>query len=398
MTIAWLQCHAGASGDMFLGALVDAGVPLDTIRDAVDRVGVEPIPLVAEIVQRGGIAATQVHVRAPATSVVRTWANIRSTLEVADLAEPVRARALDVFERLARAEAAAHRTSPEQVRFHEVGALDAIADVVGAAAGLHALGISRVVATPVAVGHGMVRGDHGLMPVPGPAVVALLQEVHAPTYSGDAPHELCTPTGAAILASIVDSWGGMPLMRPTSAGAGAGSRDLDELPNALRIVLGEEWADSAEVTATAVLLEANIDDLDPRLWPSVLQGLMDAGASDAWLTPILMKKGRPAHTLSVLVAHERAEDLRRAMFVETSTIGLRETVVGKRALDRRFHVVVVDGAQIRVKLAVLDGAVTNVQPEYEDVLAAAEKLGRPVKSVLAAAVAAAADRSDQPSE
>ena len=383
---------------MFLGALVDAGAPLDTIRDAVDRVGVESIPLVAEIVQRGGIAATQVHVRAPATSVVRTWANIRSTLEAADLAEPVRARALDVFERLARAEAAAHRTSPEQVRFHEVGALDAIADVVGAAAGLHALGVTRVVATPVAVGHGMVRSEHGLMPVPGPAVLALLQEVHAPTYSGDAPYELCTPTGAAILASIVDSWGGMPLMRPTSAGAGAGTRDLDEMPNVLRIVLGEEWADPSAAPATAVLLEANVDDLDPRLWPSVLQRLHGGGRVGRVADPDPDEEG-PAGAHAVGAGRARAgrgpcgapssSRPRRSGCARRSSANARSTAAS--------HVVDVDGAQIRVKLALLDGAVTNAQPEYEDVLAAAEKLGRPVKSVLAAAVAAA-DASAQPSE
>lgn len=389
MTLAWFQCHAGASGDMVLGALVDAGAPLDAVQAAVDAIGVEAVLFATESVTRQGVAACRVHVRVPRSRVVRTWGNVRGLLEAADLAAGVRARALDVFARLARAEASAHRTSPEQVHFHEVGALDAIADVVGTCAALEALGVTDAVGSAVAVGSGMTRGEHGLLPVPGPAVVALLAEVGAPVYSGPAPYEMCTPTGAALLAATVRRWGDLPAMRVVAAGFGAGSRDLDEVPNALRVVLGEPVPVPGAAAAEALLLEANVDDLDPRLWPPVLARLLAAGASDAWLTPIVMKKGRPAHTLSVLVSYDQADAVRRAVFTETSTIGLREAAVGKRALDRGSATVLVDGVEVRVKTALLDGLLVNVQPEYEDVAAAAARLGWPVKAVLAAAVAGA---------
>jgi len=249
----------------------------------------------------------------------------------------------------------------------------------------------------------MTRGEHGLIPVPAPAVLALLAEVDAPTYAGEAPYEMCTPTGAALLAATVGQWGGMPPMRITAVGAGAGSRDLDEVPNLLRLVVGEpvelEASTDAPVPAPAsrsevgtdraMLLETNVDDLDPRLWPPVLAGLLEAGASDAWITPIMMKKGRPAHTLSVLVGSDVADRVRTVIFKETSTIGLRESMVDKRALVRRTRTVVIGGEEIRIKIALLDGVVVNAQPEYEDVALAAARLDRPVKAVLAAATAAA---------
>jgi uncharacterized protein (TIGR00299 family) protein len=392
--VGWWHCLAGASGDMCLGALVDAGVPLDTLQEAVDAVGVESVKFRAETVVRQGLAATKVDVYTEQSTVIRTWGNIRGLLEDADLGEPVRILALDVFERLARAEATVHRTEPDQVHFHEVGAVDAVADVVGAAAGLCALGIDRLVASPVAVGYGMARSEHGLLPIPGPAVLALFSEVDAPVYSGGVTAELCTPTGAAILASTVSEWGPLPAMRISAIGTGAGSRDLDELPNVLRLVVGTavDVADavaSGGSTERALVMEANVDDLDPRVWPAVLTRLLDCGADDAWLTPIVMKKGRPAHTLSVLCAEAVAEVVRRTVFTETSTIGLRERWVDKRALHRAMEVVRVEGQEIRVKTAVLDGMVVNAAPEYDDVVAAAAELGRPVKAVLAAATSAA---------
>ena len=392
MTLAWFGCEAGASGDMFLGALVDAGAPLEVMQSAVDAVGVEHVALRAREVTRAGLAAIQVEVRAPRSDVVRTWGNIRGLLETADLDDAVRARALDVFARLARAEAAAHRVSPEQVHFHEVGALDAIADVVGSCAGLHALGVQRADASAVAVGSGMVRSEHGLLPVPAPAVLSLLAEADAPIHAGPVAGEMCTPTGAALLSATVTRWGGLPPMRVRASGSGAGVRDHDEVPNVLRLVLGEPAELEADDHGRAdqeIVLESNVDDLDPRLWPAVLAALFKAGASDAWLTPILMKKGRPAHTLSVLTTPEHADAVRRVVFTESSTIGLREHPVAKRALVREMRTVTVDGIDIAVKVALVDGEVANVAPEYDDVAAAAARLGRPVKAVLAAAVAAA---------
>jgi uncharacterized protein (TIGR00299 family) protein len=381
--IGWLDCSAGASGDMFLGALVDAGVDLGLMQRAVDALDVEPIALRVEQVTRAGLGATRVHVDVTDAATTRTFADVRRIVDAAALDDDVRSLALDAFTRLAQAEAAVHRVAVDDVHFHEVGALDALADVVATAAGLTSLRLTELVASPVAVGSGVVRGAHGPLPVPVPAVLALL--AGAPVRSGAVAHEMTTPTGAALLATTVTRWGELPPMRLTRSGMGAGSRDPDEVANVLRLVLGEPL----DGPTSAVLVETNVDDLDPRLWPAVLQRLLDVGASDAWLTPILMKKGRPAHTLSVLCADALADRVQQVMFTETSTIGVRVQRVGKRALQRSESTVDVDGRQVRVKVAVLDGEIVNANPEYDDVIAVAEALGRPVKWVLAQAAAAA---------
>ncbi len=390
MRVLWVDASAGASGDMLLGALVGAGADLAVVQAAVDALGTEPVRLTARQVTRAGLAATKVDVDAPDSDDRRTWPDVRALVERAGLDPAVRDGALDVFARLARAEGAAHGIDPDEVHFHEVGALDSLADVVGSCAALHDLAVSEVRCTAVAVGQGTVRAAHGVLPVPGPAVLAVLAEAAAPAGSGDVDGEACTPTGAALLASVVGSWGGLPRMRVQTIGTGAGSRDTEGRPNVLRAVLGERADESAEhASDAAVVLEANVDDLDPRLWPSVLAALLAAGASDAWLTPILMKKGRPAHTLSALVPLEAVDAVRRVVFTESSTIGVREHRVDKRALRRETRTVTVDGVTVRLKVARLDGQVVNVSPEYDDVAAAAATLKRPVKAVLAAAVAAA---------
>ncbi|MDQ6648709.1 MAG: nickel pincer cofactor biosynthesis protein LarC [Actinomycetota bacterium] len=374
---------------MLLGAVVGAGAPLEAVQAAVDAVGAGPVTLRVETVSRHGLAATRVVVGAPATSTDRTWSDIRSLLERADLVPAVRTVALAAFERLARAEAAVHGGTAEQVHFHEVGGLDAVADIVGTAAGLHALGLDRLTASPVALGLGTTGAAHGVLPVPAPAVLRLLADAGAPVESGAAPYEMCTPTGAALLAASVTEWGGLPPMRVQTVGTGAGARDPAEVPNLLRLVVGTPVTLPTPAGDSALVLAANVDDLDPRLWPHVLARLLAAGASDAWLAPILMKKGRPAYTLSVLVPHALAEEVRRVVFTETSTIGLRETTVAKRALAREVRTVDVDGQPVRVKTARLDGLVVSATPEYDDVVAAAAAAGRPVKAMLAAAVAAA---------
>jgi uncharacterized protein (TIGR00299 family) protein len=384
VTIGWLDLSAGASGDMLLGALVDAGVPLDVLAAAVAALPVEHIRLVTEETSRHGLGATRVHVHAPPSSAHRTWADVRSILADADLTPAVREGALAVFERLATAEGRVHRMPPEDVHFHEVGALDALADVVGVVAGFEHLGLARLTASPVALGSGSARGAHGVVPIPGPAVLELLAGV--PVHAGPVPMEMCTPTGAALVAARVDEWTTLPPMRVERVGVGAGGRDPEQLPNVVRLVLGS--ADAAPEPG-AVVLEANVDDLDPRLWPGVLDTLFAAGASDAWLTPILMKKGRPAHTLSVLCRVDAEPQVRAAVFASTSTIGLRIVPVGKVALERTHSSVEVLGGRVGVKLAVSGGRVVNVSVEYEDVAALARDLGLPGKEVLRAATAAA---------
>jgi uncharacterized protein (TIGR00299 family) protein len=384
VTIGWLDLSAGASGDMLLGALVDAGVPLDVLAAAVAALPVEQIRLVTEQTTRHGLGATRVHVHAPPSAHHRTWADVRSMLTEAALAPAVRDGALAVFERLAVAEGRVHRVPADEVHFHEVGALDALADVVGVVAGFEHLGLSRLTASPVALGSGSARGAHGVVPIPGPAVLELLAGV--PVLAGPVPAEMCTPTGAALVAARVDEWTTLPPMRVERVGMGAGGRDPEQLPNVVRLVLGS--ADEPPPPG-ALVLETNVDDLDPRLWPGVLDALFAAGASDAWLTPILMKKGRPAHTLSVLCRADEEAQVRAAVFATTSTIGLRVVPVGKVALERASASVEVLGGRVGVKVAVSDGRLVNVSVEYEDVAALARELDLPVKEVLRAATAAA---------
>lgn len=373
--IGWIDGQAGASGDMLLGALVDAGVPLAVLQASVDRLDLD-VELVARDVTRAGLGATKVDVRVPDEDpATRTWADVRA------LVEPLDTVALEVFSRLAEAEAAVHRVPVEDVHFHEVGAHDALADVLGVTAGFAHLGLTQLHCSTLSLGSGSTRGAHGPIPVPAPAVLRLL--AGRPVSAGPSPQESTTPTGAALLSVLVSHWGPLPGMVPDRTGLGAGGRDPEEVANVLRLVVGEPLQDNG----SAVVLEANVDDLDPRLWPHVLELLLAAGASDAWLSPILMKKGRPAHTLSVLCPSPFVGTVREVVFRETSTIGLRESVVDKHVLHRTESTVDVDGHTIRVKTAFLGGEAVNANPEWEDVLAASAALGRPAKAVLADAIA-----------
>ncbi len=390
MTVIWVDASSGASGDMLLGALVGAGVPLEVLQHALDAVSPEPVALRVEAVTRNGFAATRVHVEVADSVQHRTWRDIRTLLLESPLADGVRDLALRAFERLAVAEGAVHGHDPLEVHFHEVGALDAIADVVAVCAGIVHLGASEVVVSPVAVGSGSVKGAHGTLPVPPPAVAALLTGV--PSYAGPegAPAmELCTPTGAALLTTLATSYGPQPPMTTRTVGVGAGGRDPEGHANVLRLLVGSPIGSGPEGVDDLLVLESNVDDLDPRLWPAVITAVLAAGALDAWLTPILMKKGRPAHTFRALVTPDLAAEVRATVFRETSTIGIREYPVARHALPRESTTVTVGGLEISVKLARLDGVVITAQPEYDDVARAAAALGRPAREVLADAAAAA---------
>jgi uncharacterized protein (TIGR00299 family) protein len=393
--IAWVDASSGASGDMLLGALADAGVPLGVMAEAVEKVAPGLVTLHEERVQRAGFAATRCQVVVQDDQPHRTWRDIELLLAGAGLHEDVRSLAHDVFARLAEAEGRAHGIAADDVHFHEVGALDAIADVVGVCAGMVHLGLERLVVSEVSVGGGTVETEHGRLPVPPPAVVELLRGV--PSSGGPVDLELCTPTGAALLTTLADEWGSQPAMSVSRVGVGAGRRDPEGQANVLRLLVGSSGVARSSATGGEEagrvpgprVLETNVDDLDPRIWPVVIAALLEAGASDAWLTPILMKKGRPAHMLSVLVNADRADVVRREIHRQTSSIGLREQPVVKHELDREMVGVQIDGYQVAVKVARLDGEVLNVQPEFEDVAAAARALGRPVKTVMGEALAAA---------
>ena len=295
--IGWIDASAGVAGDMLLGALLDAGAPLPDVQAAIDAVIPDSVRLAVDTVNRAGLRATKLSVQVLAPDPPhRTWRAIEQRLHTADLADRVRADALAVFGRLAEAEGRVHGVPPDQIHFHEVGALDSVADIVGSCAALHALGIERLTAGAVAVGSGTVRAAHGEIPVPVPAVAELARGWRI--QAGGAG-ELTTPTGMALLAALAECTD-LPALSVEAIGTGAGTRDTPGRPNVTRVLLGDALDAHADDEETLVVLEANVDDLDPRLWPGVLTRLLDAGAADAWLVPIVMKKGRPAHTLSVL--------------------------------------------------------------------------------------------------
>jgi hypothetical protein len=291
-----------------------------------------------------------------------------------------------VFEALANAEARAHGIDVETVHFHEVGAWDSIADVVGVCAGLVELGVDSITAGPVGVGSGTIRTAHGEIPIPVPAVLELSRGWHVVAAGAG---ELATPTGMALVTTLAEPVAALPACSVVAVGVGAGSRDDPGRPNVVRLVVGEVATASAG-TAEAWVLESNIDDLDPRLWPGVLSALMDAGADDAWLTPILMKKGRPAHTLHVLAGAQALRRLRDLVFDLVPTLGMRETATTKHMLDRSWVEVQVDGQPVRIKLGHRNGRVITATPEFSDVATAAQASGRTERSVLAGANAAAA--------
>ncbi|MEU7856629.1 nickel pincer cofactor biosynthesis protein LarC [Nonomuraea sp. NPDC049141] len=386
MRRAWIDASAGIAGDMLLAALLDAGAGLETVRAAVAAVIPDEVRLTPRQVTRAGMRATHVRVESTDHHPHRTWAEIRDLIGRATLPEQVRGDALAVFERLARAEARVHGVPVEDVHFHEVGAWDSIADVVGVCAALHDLGVRELSAGPVAVGSGRVRTAHGELPVPVPAVAELAA---GRRILAGGEGELATPTGMALVTALARECAELPPMRLEATGVGAGGRDVPERPNVVRVLLGADEQDAGRQAEDSVLLEANVDDLDPRVWPSVLTALLEAGAADAWLVPILMKKGRPAHTLCVLAATARADPLRAAIFRLTTTLGVRERAVRKTALARGWAHVEVLGARLPVKVGYREGVIVQATPEFEDAARLAVQEELPVRAVLDAALAAA---------
>ncbi len=380
-TVAWWHCFAGIAGDMALGSLVDAGADLDEVRALLSALPFGGWDVEAEAVLRGGVAATHVLVHAQETGVVRTHAHIAGLLTEARLPERVRQRALATFATLAAVEGRLHRRPPSQVHFHELGGIDAIVDIVGTCAALEILGVDQVHASAVATGTGMIRTSHGVLPNPSPAVVDLLRD--APTYGRDIAVELTTPTGAALLAALAVGWGPLPPMRLEATGFGAGSRDLDGLPNSVQVIIGEAAPASGGATdplvvsgQPAVLLEANLDDATGEVLAHALNAMLDAGALDAWVTPILMKKGRPGNLVSALVDPALADEIARLLMSETGTLGVRGQTLHRWLARRRLDEVEVGGYPVRVKVSP-----GRVKAEYADAARVARRLGLPLREV-----------------
>ena len=381
-TLAWFHCFSGIAGDMALGALLDAGADVHEVRQLVGRVPVTGWSLDIEGVTRCGIAATKAHVRVEESTVVRTFSHIEAMIEEARLPDRVRQRSLATFRVLAEAEGRLHRRPPEQVHFHEVGGLDAIVDIVGTCAALEVLGIDDVHASPVANGLGMIRAAHGLLPNPAPAVVELLRG--APTYGVDLALELTTPTGAALLAANAQSWGPMPAMAIDRTGFGAGTREIDGRPNATQVVIGTATDTLVAPGQPVVQLEANVDDVTGEVLAHAVAALLEAGAHDAWVTSILMKKGRPAHTVHALVDVALAGQIAEVLTRETGTLGVRGSVVERWPAARQTAHVEVEGYPVRIKVSA-----GRVKVEQEDAARVAARTGMPLREVVSLAEEAA---------
>lgn len=378
--VAWFHCFNGVAGDMAFGALVDAGADLSDVRSLLDRLPLGDWDLETEPVLRAGIAGTKVHVLQRENTVVRTAAHIQGLIDEARLPDRVARRAHQVFRVLAEAEGRLHRRSPDQVHFHEVGGVDAIVDVVGVCAALEVLDVGSVVCSPVSVGLGMVRAAHGIIPNPSPAVVELLAGV--PTRGVDLNVELTTPTGAALMVGLADRFGALPTLTVASSGFGAGTRDLDHRPNLTQVVVGTAAA-GREAGQPVMLVEANLDDATGEVLAHAVAALLDAGAHDAWITPIVMKKGRPAHTVSALTDVALLDQVADVLVSETGTLGVRATGLERWPERRTEQQVDVDGRPMRVKVSP-----GRVKAESDDAAAIARATGRPIREVLARGEAA----------
>ena len=373
-TVAWWHCFSGIAGDMALGSLVDAGADLAAVEADLRALPFNGWEVEAEPVLRGGIAATRVHVKVRDHDVVRTYGHISGMLQAARLPERAKQRALATFARLADAESRLHRRPVAQVHFHEVGGHDAIVDVVGTCLALEQLGVDRVTASPVAQGSGMVRAAHGLLPVPVPAVVELLKG--APTFGTDVVGELTTPTGAALLAAMVTEWGGLPSMQITTSGYGAGSKELEGRPNVTQVVIGATTTAATQPGQRVHLLEANLDDITGEVLATTVAALLDAGAYDAWLVPVIGKKGRPAHVVAALVDPATEGAVRARLQAETGTLGVRRSVLERWVSPRSFEEVEVGGHPVRVKRSP-----GRVKAEHDDAVRVARLVDLPVREV-----------------
>ena len=379
--IAYLDIFSGISGDMTLGALVAVGVDFDELRRGLAGLGVEGWSLEREAVERSGIAAVKVHLRTDerARAVRRRLSDVEKILAEGGLPEPVAARALAVFRRLAEAEARVHSTSVDEVHFHETGAVDAIVDVAGAALGFHLLGIDEIHASPVALGTGFVEAAHGLLPVPAPATVEILKGV--PVRGTGVEAELTTPTGAAIAATLARSFGPAPEMRIEAVGYGAGSRELADRPNLLRLMVGES-AGVEDEADTVFVIETNIDDATPEAVGYLMERALEAGARDVFAAGVTMKKSRPGTLVTVLASPDRRASLEELMLAESTTFGLRTTVARRRILAREIVTVETPLGPVRAKVGRLDGRVLRVSAEYEDVREIARRSGLAFASVV----------------
>lgn len=387
MKTLYFDCFSGAAGDMIVGALIDAGADFAKVRDPLMSLGVQGFDVAIEKVKKKGVMSTKFHVNiAEHGHPHRHLRHIVEIIEKGNLPPHVKTASLETFRRIAQAEAEVHGSTPEKVHFHEVGAVDSIVDIVGAHLALDQIKPERIEASALHVGSGTVNCAHGVMPVPAPATALLLKNV--PTYAGQVEGELVTPTGAALIAQLAQKFGPQPEMTVNTIGNGAGTRDLPDRPNVLRVLVGEAAAVSAG-RETIVVIEANIDDMNPELFPPLVKDLLAAGARDAFLTPILGKKGRPANLVTVLADESAVSRVTDALFRGSTTLGVRMRREERICLEREWKNVKTPWGDVRVKLGKRNGTLTNAAPEFEDCATLAESSRVTVRQVYDAAHAAA---------
>ena len=378
MKVAYFDCHSGISGDMILGALVDAGVELKAISKGLSSLGLKGYELKSRRVKRGLFGGTKVDVvlSPKAHTHSRTFTDIEKLLKRSKLPKVVIEDSLEIFLRIGKAEAKVHRTKIDKVHFHEVGAVDSIVDIVGGVIGMQELGVGQVLASPLNTGEGTVQCEHGILPVPAPATLELLKGI--PCYSSGIPYELTTPTGAAMIGFWADAFQSLPLMKIQKSGYGAGSHIIKEHANLLRIIVGDVESRGGH---KVVLVETNIDDMNPEFYDHIMDSLYSAGALDVYLTSIQMKKNRPAVKISVLVPPAKREAVSHILLTETSTFGIRFTEMDRVVLDRQSMDVQTPYGKIAVKVGSLDGQVIHFSPEYDMCKQVALKKKIPVKTV-----------------
>ena len=378
MRTLYFDCFAGASGDMILGAMIAAGVDARALKEQLESLSLQGFEIDFVTVDRSGISATHARVQTVEEHAHRHLGDILKIIYDSRLGENVKERAAKIFSRLAEAEAHVHNEPVDHVHFHEVGALDAIVDVVGASICFELFGIERFVCSALHVGSGTVEMDHGRFPVPPPAVTELLKD--APIYATEIKGELVTPTGAAIITTVCKEFGALPRMKLERTGYGAGTREYDKFPNVLRVIIGEDDSRTA-VDEQLWMIETNVDDLSPQVFGHVMDRALDLGALDCYFTAIQMKKNRPGVLLSLLCRDNDREILSRMIFAETTTLGLRSYPVQRRALERETVRVETLYGPIDVKVARLNGHVINQMPEYEQCRAAARLADVPLRAV-----------------
>jgi uncharacterized protein (TIGR00299 family) protein len=387
MKLAYFDCFSGISGDMTLGALVDAGCHVDHLRAELHGLQLPGWELAAEKVWKNGMAATYVKVKTGDQSKHRSLGTILKILQKSELASQVRERAAAIFTKLGEAEALVHDVPLEKIHFHEVGAVDAIVDIVGACIGFQALGVEKFACSALNVGGGTAKMAHGVLPVPAPATAKLLQG--KPSYSNGVQKELVTPTGAAIVATLCDSFGPQPSMSVSAIGYGAGTADLEGQPNVVRIMIGE----AAEKTVAGfdeeiAVIEANLDDMNPQIYGYFLEKALAAGALDVYTTPVQMKKNRPGTLLTVLCKPQDTNTIMSLIFAETTTFGARTYRAQRRTLPREFLSVATAFGDVRIKISRVNGRILHVAPEYDDCRMLAVEKNVPLQRVISEALRA----------